>query len=191
MPYRSAIIQASHHAGYYPNAQSMQLKVIYSPDTGKVLGAQAVGGEGVDKRIDVIATAIHFGATVWDLAQLDLAYAPPYGSAKDPVHMAAFAACNDLCNAPQLKDPMSDLTGMQIVDVRSASERAERPLEDAVAIEIDEFPDRWTELDPTKPTVVVCHTGKRAHIGACRLRGQGFSSVANLTGGMSIRSLFE
>ncbi len=191
MPYRSAIIQASNHAGYYPNAQSMQLKVIYSPGDGKVLGAQAVGGEGVDKRIDIIATAIHFGATVWQLAQLDLAYAPPFGSAKDPVHMAAFAACNDLSNAPNLKDPMADLAGFQVVDVRTASERAERPLANAIAIEIDELPDRWTELDPMKPTVVVCHSGKRAHVGACRLKGQGFQSVANLTGGMSIRSLFE
>jgi NADPH-dependent 2,4-dienoyl-CoA reductase/sulfur reductase-like enzyme/rhodanese-related sulfurtransferase len=191
IPYRSAIIQASNHAGYYPNAQSMQLKILYSPGEGKVLGAQAVGGEGVDKRIDVIATAIHFGATVWQLAQLDLAYAPPFGSAKDPVHMAAFAACNDLSDAPRLVAPLSDLTGLQVVDVRTASERAERPLENAIAIEIDELADRWTELDPALPTVVVCHSGKRAHVGACRLKGEGFQNVANLTGGMSIRGLFE
>jgi len=191
IPFKSAIIQATHHAGYYPNAQSMHLKILYSPNEGKLLGAQAVGGEGVDKRIDVIATAIHFGATVWQLAELDLAYAPPFGSAKDPVHMAAFAACNDLANAPTLLAPTSDLSGLQVVDVRTAPERSERPLVNSISIEIDELPIRWSELDPMKPTVVVCHSGKRAHIGACWLKGHGFQNVANLTGGMSIRSLFN
>ncbi|MDZ4850943.1 MAG: FAD-dependent oxidoreductase [Pirellulaceae bacterium] len=191
IPFKSAIIQAASHAGYFPGAQSMQLKIVYSPGDGKLLGAQAVGGEGVDKRIDVIATAIHFGATVWQLAELDLAYAPPYGSAKDPVHMAAFAACNDLSQFPNLVAPDSVLNGMQIVDVRTAKERAALPLPNAIAIEIDDFPERWQELDRSKPTVVVCHSGKRAHIGACWLRGQGFRDVSNLTGGMAIRSLIS
>jgi rhodanese-related sulfurtransferase len=191
VPFKSAIVQATHHAGYYPGAEPMQLKVIYSPTDGKLLGGQAVGGEGVDKRIDVIATAMHFGATVWQLAELDLAYAPPYGSAKDPIHMAAFTACNDLSDAPRLVSPFTDLSDFQVLDVRTSSEKSALPLANAVAIEIDALPVRWSELDPAKPTVVVCHSGKRAHIGACWLRGHGFRDVANLTGGMSIRSLME
>lgn len=187
--FNTSIIQAPHHASYFPGAQSLQLKLLYAPDSGKILGAQCVGGDGVDKRIDVIATAMQFGGTVWDLANLDLAYAPPFGSAKDPIHMAAFTACNDLQSHPKLLPPDADLTGMQIVDVRTATERAALPLADAIPLEIDAFPDGIEALDPNRPTVVVCHSGKRAHIGACWLQTKGFRQVANLTGGMSIRSL--
>lgn len=187
--HQSVIIQATNHAGYYPGAQSMVLKLIYAPGDGKILGAQAVGGEGVDKRIDVIATAIHFGATVYQLAELDLAYAPPFGSAKDPVHMAAFVAINDLNQWPAVIPPDSDLTGLQVLDVRTAKERAERPLAGAIAIEVDELSDRWIELDPQRPTVTVCHSGKRSHVAACLLKGHGFADVRNLTGGMSMRSI--
>jgi len=189
--FRTAIIQAANHATYFPGAQSMQLKILYSPGDGKILGAQAVGGEGVDKRIDILATAMHFGATVYQLAQLDLAYAPPYGSAKDPIHMAAFTACNDLQGLPTLSLPNADLTRMQIVDVRTAKEREQLPLANAISIEVDEFPERLHELDPERATLVVCHSGKRAHVAATRLRGVGFKVVFNLTGGMSIRSLTD
>jgi len=191
IPFRSAIIEAGSHASYFPASQSMQLKLLYSPSDGKILGAQSVGGEGVDKRIDIIATAMHFGGTVRQLAQVDLAYAPPYGSAKDPIHMAAFVACNDLDRSPRLVEPTASLTGKQIVDVRTERERQQIPLPNAIAIEIDHLADRWTELDPELPTVVVCHSGKRAHIGACFLLRKGFQQVMNLTGGMSIRSLMS
>jgi NADPH-dependent 2,4-dienoyl-CoA reductase/sulfur reductase-like enzyme/rhodanese-related sulfurtransferase len=187
--HHSVIIQAGHHAGYFPGAQSMQLKVVYAPGDGKILGAQGVGGDGVDKRIDVIATAMHFGGTVYQLAQLDLAYAPPYGSAKDPVHMAAFAAINDLDEYPTVVPPDYDLADYQVVDVRSPKEQAELPLVGAIPIAIDELADRWTELDPTRPTITVCHSGKRAHVAACWLKGHGFESARNLTGGMAMRSI--
>lgn len=189
--HHSVIIQAGHHAGYFPGAQSMQLKLVYSPSDGKILGAQGVGGDGVDKRIDVIATAMHFGGTVYQLAQLDLAYAPPYGSAKDPVHMAAFAAINDLDEYPTVVPPDYDLAEYQVVDVRSPKEQAAFPLVGAVAISIDELADRWTELDPSRPTITVCHSGKRAHVAACWLKGHGFDSVRNLTGGMGMRSIIQ
>jgi NADPH-dependent 2,4-dienoyl-CoA reductase/sulfur reductase-like enzyme/rhodanese-related sulfurtransferase len=188
-PFRTAIIQAAQHASYYPGAVSMQLKLLYSETDGKLLGTQAVGGDGVDKRIDIVATAMAFGGTVYDLAKLDLAYAPPFGSAKDPIHMAAFAAMNDLQDRPRLLPPDADLTGMQVVDVRTEKERQALPLPGAIPIEIDAFPERCGELDASRPTVVVCHSGKRAHVGACRLRESGFDQVFNLTGGMSIRSL--
>jgi NADPH-dependent 2,4-dienoyl-CoA reductase/sulfur reductase-like enzyme/rhodanese-related sulfurtransferase len=188
-PFRTAIVQAASHASYFPGAQSMQLKLLYSPDSGRIFGAQAVGGEGVDKRIDVIATAMAFQGTVYDLAKLDLAYAPPYGSAKDPIHMAAFTAINDLSETPKLVNPDSDLAGMQVVDVRTERERQQLPLEGGIAIEVDALAERWQELDPLLPTVVVCHSGKRAHIGACWLASKGFRDVANLTGGMAIRAV--
>ena len=189
--HRSVIIQAPSHASYYPGAEPMQLALFYSPVDGKILGAQAVGGEGVDKRIDIIATSIHFGGTVRDLAQLDLAYAPPFGSAKDPIHMAAFAACNDLDQHPSLVAPSVDLTGKQVLDVRTSKEQGELPLAGAIAIPVDELADRWKELDPNRETIVVCHSGKRAHVAACWLIGKEFSSVKNLSGGMAIRSLLD
>ena len=188
-PHRSVIIQAPSHAGYYPGSESMFLKLIYHPDDGRILGAQAVGGQGVDKRIDIIATAMHFQGTVNQLAQLDLAYAPPFSSAKDPVHMAAFVAENDLLQAPSVLPPTAELDGFQVVDVRTTAEQQRLPLPGAVPIPIDELADRLTELDPERPTVVVCHSGKRAHVGACRLLGEGFEQVYNLSGGMAIRSL--
>lgn len=189
IPHRTVIIQAAHHASYFPGAKNLTLKLIYSPTDGQILGASCVGAEGADKRIDVIATAMHFGGTVDDLAQVDLAYAPPYGSAKDPVHMAAFAASNDLQQWPSLNEPNSDLSGFQVVDVRTAKEQQTLPLPGAIAISVDELSTRWTELDPTRPTICVCHSGKRAHVAACLLKGQGFTDVRNLSGGMSIRRL--
>ncbi len=187
--YRTATIQAPHHASYFPGAKNLTLKVIYRAGDGKLLGAQAVGAEGCDKRLDVIATVLHFGGTIEDLTKLDLAYAPPFGSAKDPLHMAAFVAENDLQHVPTLAEFDSDLDGMQIVDVRNATEIDKLPLAGAKWIPIDELAQRWTELDPARPTVTVCHSGKRAHIAACWLQGQGFANVKNLNGGMSIRSL--
>jgi NADPH-dependent 2,4-dienoyl-CoA reductase/sulfur reductase-like enzyme/rhodanese-related sulfurtransferase len=187
--YRSATIQATHHASYFPGAKNVTLKVIYRVGDGKLLGAQAVGAEGCDKRLDVIATVLHFGGTIDDLSKLDLAYAPPYGSAKDPLHMAAFVAENDLNHIPTLVEFDSDLNGMQIVDVRNAAEIAQLPLANAICIPIDELAQRWEELDPQLPTVTVCHSGKRAHVAACWLNGHGFANVKNLNGGMSMRSL--
>ncbi len=188
--YHVATIQANDHAGYFPGAKEMTVKLIYAPADGRVLGAQVVGGPGVDKRVDVIATLMHFGGTVHDLAQVDLAYAPPFGSAKDPVHMVAFVAQNDLNKVPGLMPTASDLKGYQVVDVRSAAEIERLPaLPGARHIPIDELGKRWQELDAKRPTVVVCHSGKRAHIGACWLAGQGFQQVQNLNGGMSIRKL--
>ncbi len=191
IPFRSVLIQAANHASYYPGAESMQLKLLYRSDDGKILGAQAVGGDGVDKRIDIVATMLQMGGTVHQLAELDLAYAPPFGSAKDPIHMAAFAACNDLNQHPKLVPPNANLDGIQVVDVRTTRERDNLPLPNAITIEIDELAEKWTGLDPHKQTVVVCHSGKRAHVGACWLNGKGFENVSNLSGGMSIRSLFK
>lgn len=189
--FHSTIIQAPHHASYFPGARNLILKLLYQPETRRVLGAQAVGGAGVDKRLDVVATTLHFGGTIDDLAGLDLAYAPPFGSAKDPIHMAAFTAQNDLANYPKLDPFDMPLDGFQVVDVRSTAEIEKLPLPGAIHIPIDELTERWQELDAQLPTVTVCHSGKRAHVAACWLKGKGFESVTNLNGGMSIRRLSE
>lgn len=188
--YRCATIQAPHHASYFPGAKNLTVKLIYAPDDGRVLGVQAVGPEGIDKRLDVVATLLQFEGTVDDLAGLDLSYAPPFGSAKDPIHMAAFVAQNDLSDYPTLAAVDTDLHGIQVVDVRTASELENLPLAGAVHIPIDELVTRWESLDPSKPTIVVCHSGKRAHVAACWLKGKGFQNVRNLNGGMSIRKLY-
>lgn len=189
--FRSAIIQAPHHASYFPNARTMALKILYAED-GKLLGAQAVGQAGVDKRIDVVATVLKMGGSVHDLAELDLCYAPPFGSAKDPIHMAAFVAQNDLASAPRLVDCHANVEGMQVVDVRNASEFEKLPaLAGAIQIPVDELHERFAELDPNKPTVTVCHSGKRSHVAACLLLGKGFSNIRNMSGGMSIRRLVD
>ena len=187
--FRQVIIQAPQHSSYYPGATNLTVKLLYRPSNGQLLGAQVVGAEGVDKRVDVAATVLRFSGTVYDMAGLDLAYAPPFGSAKDPIHMAAFAAENDLAGLPELLDYDADLEGLQVVDVRTASELETLPLAGAIHIPVDELAERWSELDPTLPTVTVCHSGKRAHVAACLLHGNGFANVRNLNGGMSIRRL--
>ena len=186
---RAAVVPAGHHAGYYPGSEPMVLKLIYDPDTGKVLGASAVGGAGVDKRIDVIATAIHFGATVEALAGVDLAYAPPFGSAKDPVHLAAFVAANDRSGFSPLAPIDADVSGCQIVDVRTPQEFEQSRLPGAELAPLHELRERLTRFDPSRPTVVVCQGGLRAHVGARILRQHGFGDVRNLTGGMGIQVL--
>ena len=187
---QSVTIVANHHAGYFPGAEPMTLKLVYQGDDGKVLGAQVVGGEGADKRIDVIATAMHFGGTVRDLAGLDLAYAPPFGAAKDPVHLAAFVACNELDAIESFCAADASLDGKQVVDVRTAAEVAKTPLagvHSPLHIPVDELRDRIGELDIAKETVVSCGVGVRGHIAARILKQNGFH-VSNLSGGATVRN---
>lgn len=186
VPVRCVYVAGGHHAGYYPGAETLVLKLLYT-DGGAIRGAQCVGGEGVDKRLDIIATAMQMGATVYDLAGFDLAYAPPFGSAKDPVHMAAFAACNDLDGIDTVAPIRTDLGNVQVVDVRTAAEFAECRIPGAHHIPVDELRNRLNELDPEKPTVTLCHSGQRAHVAACLLKQRGFRDVNTLTGGMLVR----
>jgi NADPH-dependent 2,4-dienoyl-CoA reductase/sulfur reductase-like enzyme/rhodanese-related sulfurtransferase len=188
---RAVHITANHHAGYYPGAKSLTLKLVYEAGTGRILGAQAVGAAGIDKRLDVVASFLHFGGTVRDLAQVDLAYAPPFGSAKDPLHMAAFAAMNDLDGLAPIIQPDADLTTYQVVDLRDADECAELKLigaEHAHNIPLNTLRGRLGELDKSKPTAVVCHSGLRAHVGTRLLREHGFNAV-NVSGATYVRDL--
>lgn len=190
--YRATITHGMSHAGYYPGAQPLSIKLLYAPD-GKLLGAQAVGTGGVDKRIDVIATALAAGRTVTDLSRLELAYAPPFGSAKDPVNVAGHVAGNVLDGSHRIID-WQTLAGLpagavQLVDVRTPQEFTLGTIAGARNIELDTLRERLAELDPTRPVVVFCQVGLRGYL-ACRILAQrGFADVRNLTGGYKTWSL--
>lgn len=177
----TAIVHPNHHAGYYPGAKQMHLMLVFERTTRKVLGAQAIGAEGVDKRIDVIATLLHFGGTIDDLSELDLSYAPQFGSAKDPVHYAAFVAQNQADGWTRGVDQVP--VDAQLVDVRSKSEVARGRLEGAIHIPLDELRSRLGELDRNRPVTVYCQVGVRGHAATRLLLGSGFRDVTNLKGG--------
>ncbi len=184
-------VVANHHAGYFPGARPLTLKLVYETGEGRVLGLQAVGEAGVDKRLDVAATVMALGGTVRDLAGLDLAYAPPFGAAKDPIHMAAFAACNDLDGLVRFLPADSELDGYQVVDVREKAEPLALPLADASHahhIPLGELRDRLDELDPALPTVTSCATGMRAYVAARILSQSGFAEVYDLSGSATLRA---
>lgn len=186
----AAHIVSYHHASYYPGAAVLGVKLVYENGTGRVLGAQVVGKAGVDKRLDVVGTLIHFQGSVHDLAELDLAYAPPFGSAKDPLHMAAFVAQNDLDGLSPLLQPDADLDDYQVLDVREPAECTALPLAGVPHVQqirLDDLRARLHELDPARPTVVSCLSGARAYAALRILVQHGFKEVYNLTGAASMR----
>lgn len=184
--FHSVVLHPGSHAGYYPGAMNMTLKLVFSND-GKVLGAQNVGYSGVDKRIDVIATAIKMGATVKDLAELELSYAPPYSSAKDPVNMAGFVAENLLAGITKHISwaELSDLTGAQIIDVRTKEETEIKAMENAINIPLDELRQNLDKLDKNKTYAVFCAIGVRGYAAERILVQNGFKNIYNLTGGFA------
>lgn len=173
------------HAGYYPGAKQMALKMIFDAKTGEILGAQGVGIEGVDKRIDVIATAMRGGITAPELADLELAYAPPFGSAKDPINMLGYIAENMMSGLLETAqwsqiDEFED-RGFQLVDVRTSSEYAAGSIPGAMSLPVDEIRERVTELT-NKDVLVNCQVGQRGHTATMLLKELGFNAV-NLDGG--------
>jgi NADPH-dependent 2,4-dienoyl-CoA reductase/sulfur reductase-like enzyme/rhodanese-related sulfurtransferase len=187
LPFRELLVPGYHHATYYPGAEPLVLKVLYHTEDRRLLGAQAAGRDGVDKRLDVLATAIRFGARVEDLATLDLAYAPPFGSARDPVHVAGFLAENERRGLERFLGPV-ELGALpeeaQLVDVRNPAERRADPCPDAIAIPLGELRRRTEELDPDRPVVTLCKSGQRAYFASRILRQRGFEDVRTVTGGM-------
>lgn len=185
LAYAAVHLHPNQHAGYYPGAEPIALKVLFAPDTGRLLGAQAVGHEGVDKRIDVFATALKAGLTVHDLVDLELAYAPPYGSAKDPVNLAGMAAQNVLNGDVRLAQWQEvaalDPARTVLLDVRSAEERAKGAIPGSVHIPLNELRRRAEELPRDREIVVHCQSGQRSYF-ACRLLSQRGFRVRNLTG---------
>ena len=173
------------HASYYPGASSMALKLLIDPVDGTILGAQGVGGEGVDKRIDVIATAMHGGLAADELAQLELAYAPPFGSAKDPVNMLGYVADNVLSGTVRTVQwhelDAAVAAGALLVDVRTPAEHATGHIPGSVNIAVDDLRERVSAL-PAGPLIVYCAVGQRAHTALMLLTGLG-REVASLDGG--------
>ncbi len=185
--YQVSIIHSKSHAGYYPGSTMMAIKLIFDPETGKVFGGQIVGHSGVDKRIDVLATAIRYGGTVEDLMDLELAYAPPYSSAKDPINMAAFAAENimlDKVGVAQYYEAFNlDLEKTTLIDVRDLEENERGAVPGAILIPVNELRDRLGEIDKNKNIIVYCAIGLRGYIAARILKENGFDKVKNLSGG--------
>jgi len=186
-PYRKVYIHPTHHAGYYPGAEAMTLKLLFDPETGKVLGAQAVGGAGVDKRIDVLAVAIQAGMTVFDLEEMELAYSPQYGSAKDPLNMAGFVAGGLLRGDHPQEDVdvvLATPVGKRplLLDVRTPPEFAAGHIADAVNIPVDELRSRQGELPHDREISVYCQVGQRGYLATRILRQAGFAAV-NVSGG--------
>jgi len=175
----------SSHAGYYPGAQQMTLKLIFEKGSGQILGAQAVGKEGVDKRIDVIATSIRGGITAPELADLELAYAPPFGSAKDPVNMLGYISENivsGLVETAQWNEVESFAAqGYALIDVRTSEEFERGHIPGFTNIPVDELRARSAEIT-SKKVLVTCQVGQRGHTAAMILKGLGFDAI-NLDGG--------
>ena len=183
--YEAVHVHPMSHAGYYPGAKPLSLKLLFSPKDGKILGAQAVGAEGVDKRIDVIAVAMRAGLTVEALSELELSYAPPYGSAKDPVNYAGFAAQNiiegdvDVCHADEFLAPTDD---QFVLDVRMPAEVEAGIIPGATVIELDELRDRLDEVPRDREILAYCQVGLRGYL-AGRILTQNGYRCKNLSGG--------
>lgn len=183
----AVILSPMSHAGYYPGGRLMTMKLVYDRPTLRVLGAQIVGYEGVDKRIDVLATAIHAGMTAPQLKELDLAYAPPYSSAKDPVNMAGFMAEDldqGLVQQWRAEDePALPRDGsVQLVDVRTQAEYAAGHIDGFINLPVDQLREHLEQLDKTKPVYLVCQSGLRSYIASRILKGSGFA-CSHLAGG--------
>ncbi len=185
LAYEKVYVHPSSHAGYYPGAGAISLKLLFAPDSGKILGAQAVGAKGVDKRIDVLAVALRAGMTVYDLEDLELSYAPPYGSAKDVINYAGFTAANalrgdvKLCHSPAMDAPAEN---QLLLDVRTPAEVEAGTIAGARNIPLDELRPRLADLPRDKELLVFCQQGLRGYL-ACRILSQNGFACRNLTGG--------
>jgi NADPH-dependent 2,4-dienoyl-CoA reductase/sulfur reductase-like enzyme/rhodanese-related sulfurtransferase len=185
--YRKVYVHANNHAGYFPGAEPIALKILFDPDGGRLLGAQAVGEGGVDKRIDVLAVAIQTGMTVFDLEEAELAYAPQYGSAKDPINMAGFVAGGMLRGEhPQIdvESILDPAPGREpfLLDVRTPEEFVEGHIPGAVNIPVDELRDRLAEIPRDREIAAYCQVGQRGYLATRILLQNGFQA-ANIGGG--------
>ncbi len=188
IPYTSSIIHSGSHAGYYPGAIPMSIKIVFHPESGKLYGAQIVGYNGVDKRIDLLATVIKNKGTIYDLTEIEHAYAPPYSSAKDPVNIAGFTAENILqgkvkaCSWRDIEKVNTRET--LLLDVRTPDEFSLGTIHNAVNIPLDELRERMAEIPKDKRIIVFCGVGLRGYV-ACRILNQHeYSTVENLSGGI-------
>lgn len=184
-------VTANNHAGYYPDATSIVLKLIFEPESGQIFGAQAIGKEGVDKRIDILSTAIKAKLTIFDLPELELTYAPPFGSAKDPVNMAGYAAINLLLGQSeniQWHELAAELAkGKVLLDVRNPNELAKGKFKNSQNIPLDGLRERLNELDKKTEYIVSCQSGLRSYNAERILKQEGYK-VKNLDGAFGLYS---
>ncbi|MCT3093122.1 CoA-disulfide reductase [Lactococcus lactis] len=184
-------VTANNHAGYYPDATSIVLKLIFEPEGGQIFGAQAIGKEGVDKRIDILSTAIKAKLTIFDLPELELTYAPPFGSAKDPVNMAGYAAINLLLGQSeniQWHELAAELAkGKVLLDVRNPNELAKGKFKNSQNIPLDDLRERLNELDKKTEYIVSCQSGLRSYNAERILKQEGYK-VKNLDGAFGLYS---
>ena len=185
--YEKVYLHPNNHAGYYPGAIPMSIKLLFENPSGKVLGAQIVGGDGSGKRVDVLSTIIKMGGTVFDLEDLELTYAPPYSSAKDPVNMAGFIAANFLRNDMPIAhwhnvDKFNSDGGI-LLDVRTKEEHVARTIHNSINIPIEELRNRIDEIETDKPILVYCEVGYRSYLATRILLQKGFNEVFELSGG--------
>ncbi len=190
--YRSSYTHSASHAGYYPGAVFMSVKILFSPDNGQLFGAQIVGFDGVDKRIEMLAQVIQRKGTVYDLITLEQAYAPPYSSAKDPVNMAGYVAENILTKKVETinwRDIAHLDKNVLLVDVRTADEYSLGTIPGAINIPVDELRNRLPELPKDRPIVVTCAIGLRGYLAYRILVQYGYKEVKNLSGGYKTWSI--
>ncbi|MGJ7440344.1 FAD-dependent oxidoreductase [Aquipuribacter sp. MA13-6] len=184
--YRKVYTHQNGHAAYYPGTAPLYLKVLFSPGDGRLLGGQVLGWDGVDKRIDVLAVALRAGMSVYDLEHLELSYAPPYGSAKDPVNMAGFLGSNllrgdiDLCYPEEFPEVLSEVT---LLDTRTQAEYDAWHIPGAMLVPHTELRRRLAEIPRDKPVYAYCRSGFRSYIAYCVLRQNGFEGTKFLSGG--------
>lgn len=190
MPYRKSFTYSPSNASYYPGGLPISLKLLFAPDGGRILGAQAIGYNGVDKRIDVIATVLRLGGTVQDLTKLELCYAPPFSSAKDPVNMAGYTAENILEQRFQPFYPEDvpgiDLQKALLLDVRTKEEFENGSIPGAVNIPLDSLREEWKRLNKNQPIYLFCQIGLRGYLASRILTQNGFTQVQNLSGGYQL-----
>lgn len=193
VPYLISVTTSSSHAGYYPGAFNLTLKLTFAPDTGRIYGAQCVGVDGVDKRIDEIAMLIKRGGTVRDLVRTEQAYAPPFSSAKDPVAIAGYVACNTLDGVMPVVTwrelAAADRAEVCLVDVRTPEEYSLGTIDGAVNIPLDDLRGRLGEIDRDSDVIVFCAVGLRGYLAQRILLGRGYRRVRNLAGGYKTYSL--
>ena len=190
--YEVVQVHPFHHASYDPGAERLGLKLLFERPTGRVLGVQVVGKQGVDKRIDVLAMALRMKASVFDLEQAELAYAPPFGSAKDPVNLAAFQATNILraitepITVPELDDSIAtNSDAVTVLDVRTEAEHDADAVPDSLSIPLEQLRDRMDEVPVDRPVVTYCAVGQRGYLAERILRQRGVPNVRNLVGGFA------
>jgi NADPH-dependent 2,4-dienoyl-CoA reductase/sulfur reductase-like enzyme/rhodanese-related sulfurtransferase len=190
IPYEKIYLHPFDHATYYPGATQMHIKLLFNPNNGNILGAQIIGKNGVDKRIDVLATSIRGKMTVFDLQYLDLAYSPPYGSGKDVINMIGFVATNVLENLVKITHWDSVKESDLLLDVRSPVEVAANPVKGAINIPLNDLRNRLKDLPKDKPIKVFCEVGLRSYI-ACRILTQNGFEAYNLSGGYLTYKAFK